>query len=188
MKRIALLLTLLFAVLMANAQNTVYITANGQTKAITLSDNVATRQWKALLEAGPMTVRMRDYGGFEKVGALPQTLPSEDRQISTVCGDVMLYQGNSIVIFYGENAWAYTPLGKIDGTAAEIKDFLSGNSLDVTFSMGQVTAVEDLKKPHNGQPSEVYDLQGHRIRLNGAPLSSLPPGIYIVDGEKRIVR
>ena len=188
MKRITLLLTLLFSVLMADAQNAVYITANGQTKVITLSDNEATRQWKALLAAGPMTVRMRDYGGFEKVGPLPQALPSEDRQISTVCGDVMLYQGNNIVIFYGENAWAYTPLGKIDGTAAEIKDFLSGNSLDVTFSMGQVTAVEDLQKPRNGQPSEVYDLQGHRIHLNGAPLSSLPSGIYIVDGEKRIVR
>lgn len=183
-----LLLTLLFTVLMVDAQNTVYITANGQTKAMTLAGNAATRQWEELLAAGPMTVRMSDYGGFEKVGQLPQALPREDRQIGTAPGDVMLYQGNSIVIFYGENTWAYTPLGKLEGTAAEIKDFLSGNSLDVTFSLARVTAVEALKKPRDGQPSEVYDLQGHRIHLNGAPLSSLPPGLYIVDGEKRIVK
>lgn len=186
--RTTLLLTLLLSVMMTDAQNTVYVTANGQTKAMTLTDNAATRQWEELLAAGPMTIRMRDYGGFEKVGALPQALPSEDRQISTVPGDVMLYQGNSVVIFYGENTWAYTPLGKLEGTAAEIKDFLSGNNLDVTFFLAQVTAVEGLKKPRNGQPSEIYDLQGHRIYLNGAPLSSLPSGIYIINGEKRLIK
>ncbi|MDE5574453.1 MAG: hypothetical protein K2I87_01920, partial [Bacteroidales bacterium] len=127
---------------MTDAQNTVYVTANGQTKALTLADNAATRQWAELLATGPMTIQMHDYGGFEKVGPLPQALPREDKQISTVPGDVMLYQGNNVVIFYGENAWAYTPLGKLEGTVAEIKDFLSGNSLDVTFSLGSVTANE----------------------------------------------
>lgn len=174
--------------MMTDAQNTVYVTANGQTKAMTLTDNAATRQWEELLAAGPMTIRMRDYGGFEKVGALPQALPSEDQQISTVPGDVMLYQGNSVVIFYGENTWAYTPLGKLEGSATEIKDFLSSNNLDVTFSLAQATAVENLKKPRNGQPSEIYDLQGHRIYLNGVPLSSLPSGIYIINGEKRLIK
>ena len=186
--RITLLLTLLLSVMMTDAQNTVYVTANGQTKALTLADNAATRQWEELLAAGPMTIQMRDYGGFEKVGPLPQALPREDKQTSTVPGDVMLYQGNNIVIFYGENAWAYTPLGKLEGTAAELKDFLSGNSLNVTFSLGCVTANEDLKKPRTGPPTEIYDLQGHRIHLKGASFSSLPSGIYIINGEKRLVK
>ena len=186
--RITLLLTLLLSVTMTDAQNTVYVTANGQTKALTLADNAATRQWEELLAAGPMTIQMRDYGGFEKVGPLPQALPREDKQTNTVCGDVMLYQGNNIVIFYGEIAWAYTPLGKLEGTAAEIKNFLSGSNLDVTFSLGSSTANEDLKKPRTGQPTEIYDLQGHRIHLKGASLSSLPSGLYIINGEKRLVK
>ncbi|MDE6006111.1 MAG: hypothetical protein K2G67_00960 [Muribaculaceae bacterium] len=66
---------------------------------------------------------MNDYGGFEKVGELPWSLPTSNSQISTVPGDVMLYLGNNIVILYGTNSWWYTRLGKIEGmTADEIRD------------------------------------------------------------------
>ncbi|MDE6818807.1 MAG: hypothetical protein K2J09_06490, partial [Muribaculaceae bacterium] len=63
----------------------------------TLADNEATRELTKLLEQGDIIIRMSDYGGFEKVGALPQSLPTSDTQITTVPGDIMFYQGNQMV-------------------------------------------------------------------------------------------
>jgi len=85
----------------------------------TLIDNAATRELTALLSQDPVTIEMDDYGGFEKVGALPQSLPTSNSQITTQPGDIMLYQGRNMVIFYGSNSWSYTRLGKIDGATVE---------------------------------------------------------------------
>ena len=57
---------------------------------------------------------MADYGGFEKVGALGTELTRNDRQITTQPGDVILYQGNQITIYYGTNSWSFTRLATID--------------------------------------------------------------------------
>ena len=61
-------------------------------------------------ENGPLTLSLHEYGGFEKVGPLGQSLPTEDRQITTRSGDIVLYQGNQLVLFYGSNSWSYTKL------------------------------------------------------------------------------
>ena len=122
---------------------------------------------------------MSDYGGFEKVGALPQSFTTSNSQITTEPGDIMLYQGYNIVIFYGSNTWSYTPLGKIDGaTVNELKQFLGSGSISLTLSLDSPTEMKDINTESN-RKDIVYDLQGHRI--TNTPLS---PGFYIVNGKK----
>lgn len=103
-------------------------------------------------------------------------------------GDIMLYQGRSIVIFYGDNSWAYTPLGRIDNASGtSIKEFLSGNSVDVTFSLSKEAAVSTMDGDDN-LPKHVYDISGRKIELDGKPISELPAGLYIINGEKTLIR
>ena len=174
--------------LMANAQNKIEITANGQTMTATLADTEAARQLLTRLDNGPVTIRMNDYGGFEKVGSLPWSLPTSNRQITTTAGDIMLYQGDNIVIFYGSNSWSYTPLGRIDGAGvSEIRDFLSGNSINVTFAKQGQSGIDDITADTDKEP-EIYTLQGRRISLAGRKISDLPKGIYIINGKKQLIK
>ena len=76
------------------------------------------------------------YGGFEQVGAIGKTLTRKDVQTVTEPGDIVLYSGSQIVIFYGSNSWAYTRLGKItDKTVAELEELLGAGDVTVTISM-----------------------------------------------------
>lgn len=168
---------------MASAQNTVFLTANSKTRSVSLNDNSATTALKDLLKEGDITVRMSDYGGFEKVGALPQSLPTSNSQITTQPGDIMLYQGNQMVIFYGSNSWSYTPLGRIDNaTDANMKEFLGDGAVEVTVSLTETARVEEIKIEANTEEI-VYDLNG-RI-MNCRPLA---PGIYIINKKKITIR
>ena len=149
----------------------------------TLTDNEATRELTKLLEQGDITIRMSDYGGFEKVGALPQSFPTSNTQITTVPGDIMLYQGNQMVIFYGSNSWSYTRLGKIDGaTISNLRQFLGNGDISLTLSLDSSSAIEDLTSDENKEEI-VYDLNGHRVTKK-----PLTPGIYIINGKKKIVK
>ena len=173
---------------MAYAQNKIDITANGRTMTATLADTVAARQLLARLGNGSVTVRMNDYGGFEKVGDLPWPLPTSDRQITTSAGDIMLYQGDNIVIFYGSNSWSYTPLGRIDGaSASEIRNFLSGSSVNVTFSRQGQSEIDGITVDSDKAP-EIYTPQGDKINLAGRKISDLPKGIYIINGKKQLIK
>lgn len=80
----------------------------------TLEDNAATEALVEMMKAAPVKLTMSDYSGFEKVGPLGASLPAEDRQTTTQAGDIVLYTGDQIVIFYGSNSWRYTRLGHID--------------------------------------------------------------------------
>ena len=189
MHKFGLLLSLLMIAIMANAQNKIEITANGRTMTATLADTDAARQLLSRLDNGSVSVRMNDYGGFEKVGALPWSLPTSNRQITTSAGDIMLYQGDNIVIFYGSNSWSYTPLGRIDGAdASEIRNFLSGSSIEVTLSKGIQTGVNDITADNTGDEPEIYTLQGIKINLDGRKISDLPKGAYIINGKKRLIK
>nr|MCR5816259.1 hypothetical protein [Ruminococcus sp.] len=80
-------------------------------------------------------IDMSDYGNFEKVGDLPQSLPTNDESITTAAGDIILYQGNKITIYYAENTWDFTKLGHIDNiTQQELKAILGDGDVTVTFS------------------------------------------------------
>ena len=80
-----------------------------------LADNSSAEAFAELLSKGPVSVDMEDYGSFEKVGTLPVSLPRNDRSITTVPGDLILYQGNKITIYYNTNSWSFTRLGKVEG-------------------------------------------------------------------------
>jgi hypothetical protein len=87
-------------------------------------DNASVEALKALATEG-LTIEMSMYGGFEQVGSIGQSLPRSDAQTTTASGDIVLYSGNQLVVFYGSNSWAYTRLGHItDQTPAQMKALL----------------------------------------------------------------
>ena len=88
---------------------------------------------KALQDLCPLTIRMSMYGGFEQVGSIGQSIVREDVATVTDSGDIVLYSGNQIVIFYGSNSWAYTRLGHIDLSEQEMRDLLSGGDVTITL-------------------------------------------------------
>ena len=97
-------------------------------------DNEAVAELKKLVSGDPLEVDMSMYGGFEQVGYLGTDLPRNDKQTSTSSGDIVLYSGDQIVVFYGSNSWAYTRLGHIeDKSNSEMKDLLSNG--DVTIRL-----------------------------------------------------
>lgn len=105
--------------------------------SVAWEDNGATAALMELVKTEALVVEMSMYGGFEQVGALGTALPDDDEQITTEAGDIVLYAGNKIVVFYGSNTWAYTRLGKITGkSAAEIADLLDGGGVTITISYG----------------------------------------------------
>ena len=88
---------------------------------------------EALKELCPLTVKMSMYGGFEQVGSLGESLPRNDEQITTGYGDIVLYSGNQIVVFYGSNSWEYTRLGHIDMTQEELTELLGNGDVEITL-------------------------------------------------------
>jgi hypothetical protein len=108
----------------------------GKTFTATLVKNSSTAALLALLKEGLVTIQMHDYGNFEKVGGLGKTLPTNDKRITTEPGDLILYQGNALVIYYAPNTWTFTRLGKIDDvTPEELKTALGEGDVTVTLSI-----------------------------------------------------
>lgn len=100
----------------------------------TLENNPAVDAFVEMMNNSPIIIQMNDYSGFEKVGSLGTNLPADDKQTTTHAGDIVLYNGNQIVIFYGSNAWSYTRLGKIDDLSGW-EDALGNGDITVTFSL-----------------------------------------------------
>jgi len=101
-------------------------------------DNASVDALRELVREQPLTVEMSMYGGFEQVGSLGTRLPRDDRQTTTGSGDIVLYSGNQIVVFYGSNSWAYTRLGHIsDKSAEEMKALLGNGNVSLTLEMGE---------------------------------------------------
>ena len=110
------------------------ITVGDQELLATFAENSSAEEFRELLSQGPVTISMEDYGGFEKVGPLGTTLTRNDTRITTLPGDVILYQGNQITIYYGTNTWNFTRLAKInDSTDLQAK--LGTGTVQVTFSL-----------------------------------------------------
>ena len=106
------------------------------TLTATLADNSSAKAFYTLLQKGSVTVNMHDYGSFEKVGPLPESLPRNDTQITTTAGDIILYQGNQITIYYDRNSWTFTRLGKVDNvTQAELKKILGSGNVTAVFTV-----------------------------------------------------
>ncbi len=117
---------------------TIKITVSGKSLPVKIVENEATKALVAALREASITYEADDYGGFEKVGPLGRSLPTGNAQITTQPGDVILYSGNQIVLFYGSNSWSYTRIGKMEyGTLDELKSFLKAGEgkIKVTLSL-----------------------------------------------------
>lgn len=168
---------------MSSAQNKIRLSIGDNSMTATLVDNAATRELRALLQKGPITIQMNDYGGFEKVGMLPQSFTTTDTRITTVPGDIMLYQGNNLVIFYGSNSWSYTRLGKINDAASDnLRQFLASGSVLLNISLDSSSGIDNVVKDTQVKET-VYDLKGNLIKTR-----PLPPGLYVVNSKKTLIR
>ena len=99
-------------------------------------ENESVDALAALAAEGPLTIQLSMYGGFEQVGPIGQSIISDDQQTTTQAGDVVLYSGDQIVVFYGSNSWAYTRLGHVDLSQNEMEDLLGNGDVMLTLQMG----------------------------------------------------
>ena len=112
------------------------LTIGNQTLTATLEANSSTEALLELLKKESLSIEMSDYANMEKVGSLGHNLPRNDKQITAQPGDIILYQGNALVIYYAPNSWNFTKLGKIDNiTAQELKTILGEGNVKITLSM-----------------------------------------------------
>lgn len=137
LKIILMAFVLCFLVVSAvNAQDTgdnmIHIKINDTVFDVQLEDNPATQELVKTLEKGNVTVNATDYGDFEKVGDLGFSLPTSDEQINTSPGDIVLYQGNQISLFYDSHSWSYTKLGKVQD-ADELEKTLGSGDVVMTL-------------------------------------------------------
>lgn len=157
-----------------------YITIGGRTASVTLADNSATQALVEKLQQAPVTVTLNSSGGFEIWGPLGFSLPTSNERINAQPGDVILYSGDNICIFYGTNSWTYTRLGKIDNmTASELTTFLKAgeNNISVTLSLSSSTGINSVSADKHS--SNAYTLQGTLAQAR-------QKGIIIQNGKKII--
>jgi hypothetical protein len=99
-------------------------------------NNNSVNALKELCKNKPLTINLHMYGGFEQVGSIGSSLPTNDKQMTTTSGDIVLYSSNQIVIFYGSNSWSYTKLGKITNqTDDELSELLGNGNVSITLSL-----------------------------------------------------
>lgn len=112
------------------------LSIRGRQEKVEFVENSSTEALVEALRQAPITINMTDYGNMEKVGSLGQSFPRNDTQITTEAGDVILYQGNMLVIYYAPNSWIFTRLGKIKNmTAQSLKNLLGDGSVTVVLSL-----------------------------------------------------
>lgn len=123
--------------------NVFYISAGGKQIKVKMVDNVATQKLSEMLDVGDLTINMT-RNGFEQYGSLGTSLPSEDTSITAQAGDVLLYNSDTICVFYGSNRYSYTRIGKVQNMDNdELKELLSGKSLTFTLSKNSFGTVPD---------------------------------------------
>ena len=160
-------------------QEKLYITIDGVTKTATMVDNAATQELVTRLQQDPVTVTLNSSGGFEIWGALGFSLTTSNEQVNAQPGDIVLYNGSNICMFYGTNSWSYTRLGHIDGLSEnELRTFLhaSESNISVMLSLSGTTAVRSIL----ASPTSSYEY----ISLNGTHTNQPSKGVYIKNGKK----
>ena len=159
-----------------------YVTIGTETRSVTMEDNVGTQALVATLENADITYVAHDYGNFEKVGYIGQSFPTADHQLTTSAGDLVLYNGNNICIFYGSNSWSYTFIGHLDGmTADEVRQFVNAGDGDVSITLSlhpTPTGIEEHSNDDDGNGDE-YTILGQKAPKNYK-------GIIIKNGKKII--
>jgi diketogulonate reductase-like aldo/keto reductase len=151
---------------------------------LSIGDKKITVEWEnnesvdALkdLAGSGMQINMSMYGEFEQVGSLGTSLPRNDSQMTTSPGDIVLYSGNQIVIFYGSNSWAYTRLGKITE--------LNEKELEDTFGNGDVTIGLSVGGQTDSEAVRSFDFEDRSVMLNsGYKMPIVGLGTYSLDHD-----
>ena len=152
-----------------------YAHVNGSVLAILAADNSSADAFLDLLKAGDITIEMHDYGSFEKVGPLGTMLPRNDEKITTEPGDVILYQGDQVTVYYDVNSWNFTRIGRVQGvTQAELKEVLGDGDAVITFSL-------------NKEPNTVgrFDFESRTVLLNsGYRMPVIGLGTWTLDNDQ----
>ena len=107
---------------------------NGYTFEVELENNTSAKALKEYVSKEKRTLSLDDYGNFEKVGNLGITLPRNDETITMKEGDLILYLGNKLCLYYNQNTWDFTKLGHIKDTT-HLKEVLGKGSVQVTLLM-----------------------------------------------------
>ena len=167
-----------------------YITIDGKTQSVTLAGNSATQALLTRLQEGSVTVTLNSSGGFEIWGPLGFSLPTSNEPINAQPGDVMLYNGSNICIFYGSNSWSYTRLGQIDNLSeSELLTFLRAgeNNIRVTLSLlpDSVTIPGDVDGNGNLSINDVTALINYLLTGNASDISFKNADVN-VDGKVNI--
>ena len=116
--------------------DSIKLKVNDETFDVTLEKNSATQELVNVLEKGNVTVNATEYGGFEKVGDLGFSLPTADENVNTSPGDIVLYQGNQVSLFYDSHSWSYTKLGKIENIDSNhLKEVLGSGDITIVLSL-----------------------------------------------------
>jgi len=162
--------------------NKMYITIGGVTKSATLVDNTATQALVERLKNEAVTVTLNSSGGFEIWGALGFSLPTSNEQINAQPGDIILYNGSNICMFYGSNSWSYTRLGKIDGLSeSELRTFLKAGESNITVTLSLTNGTTAINSVRSTAEQDVF------YSLNGQRVDNPSEGIYIRNGKKVIL-
>lgn len=117
-------------------KNILYIKANGHTLTASLTDNSTAKALAEELKKGDITYNAHDYGNMEKVGTLGVSLPENDEPVNTSAGDIIWYQGSSLVIYYDTNSWTFTRVGKIQNvTGEQLLEIFGSGDVTITLSL-----------------------------------------------------
>ena len=179
---IAMILCTCSNLLAQTMEQKLYLTINGVTHTATMVENSSTQALVEALTKANIVYEAHDYGNFEKVGALGQSFPQNNEQITTTAGDLILYTGNNLCIYYGTNSWSFTRIGKLDDMSqAEIKKWVNAGegNVQVTLSLQPLTtALNDLRVDF--QEGKTYTILGQ-----------IPPDDYtgvVIKNGKKIVK
>ncbi len=142
--------------------------------AVSWEDNESVSALMDLAKVSPLQIELSMYGGFEQVGAIGSSLPKNDVQLVTRAGDIVLYSGNQIVVFYGSNSWSYTRLGRVEGMTQQELTELLGNG-DVVLSL--------FFRDSNGEKTDAYPIED--ITLNsGYTMPVIGLGTWTLSNEE----
>ncbi len=120
----------------ANPNDVIKLKVNDAVFDVELENNSATQELMKTLKNGNVTINASDYGNFEKVGELGFSLPTNDENVNTAPGDIVLYQGNQISLFYDSHSWSYTKIGKIQNVDSnQLKNVLGSGDVKLTLSL-----------------------------------------------------
>ena len=109
------------------------LTIDGIAVDVRWEDNDAVSELLDYVKDAHIVVHTSAYGGFEQVGSFPQRFSGNDVQMTTEPGDIVLYSGNQLVVFFGSNSWSYTKLGHINLSAEKLAELLGGESTVIEF-------------------------------------------------------